>query len=332
MVVNALNIGSGNNAVSPEGVLIDTLCSSILSSPSILAVKNPRTEATMCSCGNGMNSMRDLALRCVQNASRLTWLGLAAFHAEGRGLAADPVRAYHWYTLALDGGYEGLAIQLSKLRRLEERPGPSLRAEAGVSHSQITNFCIQRGYAGLEFGAGIPGTIGGWLAMNAGIPGSEISDAVREVEVMSPTGRTRRHLPRRKLRFSYRSLRGLAPGSVLISSLVAVRSADPASVRSEVDRQLAKRAGSQPLDVPSCGSVFVNPAGDHAGRLIEAAGLKGLRIGGAQISTLHANFIVNLGGATARDVLALIEAAQKAVRENAGVGLVPEVRIIGSKQ
>ena len=103
-------------------------------------------------------------------------------------------------------------------------------------------------------------------------------------------------------------------------------------MRAEVDRQLARRADTQPLDVPSCGSVFVNPAGDHAGRLIEAAGLKGLRIGGAQISTVHANFIVNLGGATARDVLALIDAAQKAVRENSGVGLVPEVRIIGSKK
>ena len=235
-------------------------------------------------------------------------------------------------TLALDGGYEGIAIQLSKLRRLEERPGPSLRAEAGVSHSQVANFCMQRGYAGLEFGAGIPGTVGGWLAMNAGIPGSEIGDAVREVEVMSPTGRSLRHLPHRSLRFTYRSLRGLAPGSVLVSTLLAVRDADPAAVRTEVDRQLARRADSQPLDVPSCGSVFVNPPGDHAGRLIEAAGLKGLRIGGAQISPVHANFIANLGGATARDVLALIDAAQKAVRESSGVRLVPEVRIIGSKR
>jgi UDP-N-acetylmuramate dehydrogenase len=234
-------------------------------------------------------------------------------------------------TLALDDRLEGVAIQLGKLRGLEERPDCSLRVEAGVSHSQLTNFCIERGLAGLEFGCGIPGSIGGWLAMNAGIPGREVKDVVQEIEVISPTGREVRHIPRAELRFAYRALRGLAPGSVILSALFRVSLSDTASVRAEVDRLLAARQGSQPLNVPSCGSVFVNPPGDFAGRLIEAAGLKGRRLGGAEISPIHANFIANRGDATAADVLALIQEAQAAVWQTAGVRLVTEVRVIGGK-
>jgi len=234
-------------------------------------------------------------------------------------------------TLALDDRLEGVALQLGKLRGLEERPDCSLRVEAGVSHSQITNFCIERGLAGLEFGCGIPGTIGGWIAMNAGIPHREVKDVVQEIEVISPTGREVRHISRGELRFAYRALRGLAPGSVIVSALFSVTLSDTRSVRAEVDRLLAARSNSQPLNVPSCGSVFVNPPGDFAGRLLEAAGLKGHRLGGAEISPVHANFIANRGGATAADVLALIREAQAAVWRTAGVRLVPEVRIIGGK-
>jgi UDP-N-acetylmuramate dehydrogenase len=234
-------------------------------------------------------------------------------------------------TLVRDGGLEGVTIQLSKLRRLEARPGGAVRAEAGVSHSQLTRFCVRHGLAGLEFGAGIPGTLGGWLAMNAGIPMREVEGAVREIEVMSPTGRRRRHLRRQGLRFVYRALHGLAPGSVILSVLLGVAISTPAAVKAEVDGLLQRRARAQPLNVPSCGSVFKNPQGDHAGRLIEAAGLKGFTIGGAQISPVHANFIANLGGATAADVLALVEHARKTVAERTGVQLVPEVRVIGRR-
>lgn len=234
-------------------------------------------------------------------------------------------------TLALDSGVEGVVIQMSGLRRLEERPGNRLRAEAGVSHAQITNFCCKRGLAGLEFGAGIPGTIGGWVAMNAGIPGREVKDVVREVEVMGPTGRRIQHLGRDALRFVYRGLRGLAPGSLLLSTLFEVAISRPAEVRAEVKRLLGKRAETQPLDIPTCGSVFRNPPGDFAGRLIESAGLKGRRIGGAQISPLHANFISNLGDATAADVRALMEEARSAVWTATGVRLVPEVQMLGRK-
>lgn len=234
-------------------------------------------------------------------------------------------------TLVLDGGIDGVVIRLSRLRRLEERPGGTLRAEAAVSHNQLTKFCVERGLAGLEFGAGIPGTVGGWVAMNAGVPEREVADAVRELEVMTPTGAAIRHLPRGQLRFRYRALRGLAPGSLVLSALLRVAIDDHARVRARVERMLARRSQTQPLNVPSCGSVFVNPPGDHAGRLLEAAGLKGRRVGGAEISPLHANFIANVGGACAGDVLELIEQAQAAVREASGVRLVPEVRVIGRK-
>jgi len=246
-------------------------------------------------------------------------------------------RIPHWVlgkgfnTLALDGGADGVAIQLSRFRRLEERPGGALRAEAGVSHGRLTRFCVERGLAGLEFGAGIPGTVGGWTAMNAGIGQREVKDAVLEIEVMSPTGTWVRHLSRESVRFTYRALRGLAPGSVVVSTLFGVTPSTPEAVRAVIDPQMVRRSATQPLELPSCGSVFKNPPGDFAGRLIEAAGLKGLRVGGAEISTVHANFIVNRGGARAVDVLALIDRARTAVREATGLTLETEVRIVGRK-
>lgn len=231
--------------------------------------------------------------------------------------------------LVREGGLAGVVIRLAKMRRLEERPGSRLRADAGVSHSQITRFCSARGLSGLEFCAGIPGTVGGWLAMNAGVPEHEIEARVEEIEVMTPGGKDIRHLPRTALRFVYRALRGLAPGSLLLSALFSVTLTEPAAVRAEVDRMLSKRAGTQPINVPTCGSVFKNPPGDHAGRLIEAAGLKGHRIGGAEFSPMHANFIANTGRATATDVLALVSLAQQSVWARFQVRLVPEVRVVG---
>ncbi|UCE86967.1 MAG: UDP-N-acetylmuramate dehydrogenase [Deltaproteobacteria bacterium] len=232
-------------------------------------------------------------------------------------------------TLVRDEGLDGVVIRLQHFGRLEARPGAMLRAEAGVSHNRVAKFCVANGFAGLEFGAGIPGTVGGWLAMNAGIPAREVADTVREVEVMSPTGAHLRRIPRASLRFRYRSLTGLAPGSVFLSGLFAVRLDEPESVRKEIERHLLRRAETQPLHAPSCGSVFKNPPGAFAGRLIEEAGLKGSRIGGAEISKIHANFIVNRGGATASDVLGLIERAREAVSRRTGIQLETEVAIVG---
>jgi UDP-N-acetylmuramate dehydrogenase len=231
--------------------------------------------------------------------------------------------------LVRDGGLDGVAISLARFKRLEERPDWSVRVESGVSHARLTRFCIDHGLSGLEFGCGIPGTIGGWIAMNAGIGVREVKDALLEAEVISPAGGHITHRKREELAFRYRSLGGLAPGSIVLSALFAVRPCEPETLRARVREQLSRRSTTQPLDIPSCGSVFKNPSGDFAGRLIEAAGLKGARVGGAEISTVHANFIVNRGAATAADVLALIARAHEAVRASHGVALETEVRIVG---
>jgi UDP-N-acetylmuramate dehydrogenase len=230
-------------------------------------------------------------------------------------------------TLVRDGGVEGVVLRLAALREIR-REGTDLVAEAGVSHASLTRHCTQQGLAGLEFAAGIPGTVGGWIAMNAGVPGREVKDAVRAVEVMEADGASR-CLPADALRFEYRRAPGLPAGAVVVAAAFRVRESSPEEVQGEVDRHLEKRARTQPLDAPSCGSVFKNPPGDFAGRLIEAAGLKGARSGGAEISQVHANFIVNRGGATARDVLDLIDRARREVRLRSGVELEPEVRIVG---
>jgi len=231
--------------------------------------------------------------------------------------------------LVRDAGLDGVVICTKKLRRLEERPGPLVFAECGVSHASITRFCVERGLSGLEFGAGIPGTVGGWIAMNAGIGVREQKDVVREVEVLPADGSGTRVLDREALDFRYRECPGLADGSVLVAALFEVSESSREAVKAEVDRLLSRRQDTQPLDAPSCGSVFRNPQGDFAGRLIEQARLKGERVGGAEISSVHANFITNVGGATAADVLALIERARTRVREATGVALEAEVRIIG---
>jgi UDP-N-acetylmuramate dehydrogenase len=231
-------------------------------------------------------------------------------------------------TLVRDGGMEGVVLRTQRLRRLAVEGETVIYAEAGVSHSQLTNLCLERGLAGLEFGAGIPGTIGGWVAMNAGVPERETGERVVSVDVATPR-QGLQTIGRAGLRFVYRGVQGLPPGSVVVAARFELERSTRESVRAEVERHLAHRRATQPIDQPSCGSVFKNPAGDHAGRLIEAAGLKGARAGGAQISPLHANFIVNTGGASAADVLALIERAARAVSAGRGVALETEVRIVG---
>lgn len=231
--------------------------------------------------------------------------------------------------LVADDGLEGVVLRLKKLRAIEQVGEDKIAVEAGASHATITRFCLEHGWAGLEFGAGIPGTLGGWLAMNAGIGVREIKDVVRSVTWMDTRGALAPAAERRHLDFRYRELAGLPEGAVLVAAELAVTRSEPEAIQREIDRLLARRAATQPTDVPSCGSVFRNPEGDHAGRLIEAAGLKGARVGGAEISDVHANFIVNRGGATAGDVLALIALARETVERETGVALQTEVQLIG---
>jgi UDP-N-acetylmuramate dehydrogenase len=262
------------------------------------------------------------ALVRADDAGELAWL--AALCAE-RGVSLFVLGA-GFNTLVRDGGIRGVVVRLAGLRAIELRGG-EIRAEAGVTHSQLTRFAAQAGLAGLEFGVGIPGTLGGWLAMNAGTREREIGNAVVALDWLA--GGARSEQPAGALRFSYRKLERPA-GTILLGARLALVPDDPSAIRERMRAQLEARRATQPVDQPSCGSVFKNPAGDFAGRLIEAAGLKGLRCGGAKISELHANFIVT-SDARAADVLELIGRARRGVAERFGVELETEVQIVGEE-
>lgn len=227
-----------------------------------------------------------------------------------------------------DGGVRGLVVKLGRGFRHVEWQGTSARAGAAVQIGKLARAAVQRGLAGLEHAEGIPGTVGGALFMNAGAYGGETAGAVESVECVDPEGRLVT-LARDALTFTYRRAH-LPPGFVVAVVTFRLRPDDPAAVRDRLERWRGKRLASQPQGLPNAGSVFKNPSGDHAGRLIEAAGLKGWRVGGARFSEHHANFIVNDGGARAADVQALMAIAQRAVWERSGIWLEPEVRLVGS--
>jgi len=231
-------------------------------------------------------------------------------------------------TLVLPGGVRGVIVRLQELRELERLDGDRVRAEAGVSHSALTRFCADQGLAGLEFAVGIPGTVGGWLRMNAGVPEREMKDVVERLTLLDPVAHDYRELEASELHWSYRSV-SLPAGAIIVEGVFRLAPDTPEAIRKRMRAGMERRRATQPVDRPSCGSVFVNPPGDHAGRLIEAAGLKGVTRGAARISDLHANFIVTEAGARASDVLALIELARTTVRERFGIDLETEVHYVG---
>ena len=230
--------------------------------------------------------------------------------------------------LVRDGGVDGVVVLTSRgLGRIEE-PGERLvRAGAGVPCAKLARYLGAKGYAGGEFFAGIPGTVGGALAMNAGAHGGETWDLVQRVETIDRGGRRRRR-PRSEFEVGYRSVRG-RDGEWFTGADLRFAPADPAAVRARTRRLIRARAASQPVGQRSCGSVFRNPPGDHAGRLVEACGLKGARVGGAVVSEKHGNFIVNEGAASSSDIEALIGRVRSRVFDETGIDLVPEVRVVG---
>ncbi len=233
--------------------------------------------------------------------------------------------------LVRDGGLPGIVLQLSAFRAVGLDAAGCVVAEAGASHASVTRFCAENERAGLEFAVGIPGTVGGWVAMNAGIPEHEMESVIEAIELWAPERPEPVELPRSELRFGYRSLE-VPEGAVILSARFRTEPGAREGIQERMRAHLEHRKATQPVDRLSCGSVFKNPAGDHAGRLIEAAGLKGAREGDAEISTVHANFIVNRGNATASDVLRLVERAHAAVLERFDVDLEPEVRVLGGWQ
>ena len=229
--------------------------------------------------------------------------------------------------LVRDGGVRGTVISTVRLRAVE-RIGPAkLEAQAGAACPRVARIAARHGLTGCEFLAGIPGSMGGALAMNAGAFGTETWPAVREVETIDAGG-ARRWRQASSYRYGYRTVEG-PRGEWFVSCRLALDPDTAGRAATRIRQLLAQRAAMQPTGVRSCGSVFRNPPGDYAGRLIEAAGLKGRRIGGAAVSDKHANFIVNDAGARAADVEALIEAIVEEVEARQGVRLAPEVRIIG---
>ena len=229
-------------------------------------------------------------------------------------------------TLVADGGVAGVAISLQELRGLRCDTDGRVSAEAGVSHATLTRFCAARALGGLEFGVGIPGSVGGWLKMNAGTAQREVREVVERIEFMDPATGHCTTVEAAELRWRYRALDN---DGVILSGTFATRPGDAQAIRARMAHELERRHATQPVTEPSCGSVFKNPPGDYAGRLIEAAGLKGAVAGGAQISELHANFIVNRGRARAADVWALIERARGEVSRRFDRELELEVHVLG---
>ena len=233
-------------------------------------------------------------------------------------------------TLVGDGGIPGLTLKLpadlfpEELERLED--GGRVTLGAGAAIVRLTNLMRASGWVGAEFLAGIPGTIGGALAMNAGTKHGECVQVLEAVELATPGGVG--WIDRKELSIRYRHTE-LPPGSVATRVRFRLRKGDLEASRAAMETDLGYRKRTQPLSQPNCGSVFRNPPGDHAGRLIESVGLKGHVLGEARISELHANWIVNLGNATARDVAGLISLAQGRVRDATGITLVPEVVRVG---
>lgn len=237
--------------------------------------------------------------------------------------------------LVRDGGIRGIVINLEgAFQELSSQGEPStssgeaeVRAGAGVRLSRLLAFCSKMGLSGLEPLTGVPGTVGGAVWGNAGAFGGAIADRLVKLRLVTCYAEER-ILDRKDLAFSYR--RSYLPeGSVIIEATFALTKGDPSAIRRRISQLLVQRNRSQPVELRSCGSVFKNPPGDYAGRLIEAAGLKGLRCGDAQVSPKHGNFIVNLGGAKARDVLALIELVKDQVKKEQGLELEPEVKVVG---
>ncbi len=228
--------------------------------------------------------------------------------------------------LVRDGGIRGIVIRLTKLDRIEEHEGGLLYVEGGVGMPRLLKHALQRRLAGLEFAAGIPGTLAGSVVMNAGTRLGEMRDVVERVRMVTHDGEIR-ELSADEAGFEYRRTR--LPSGIVAGAWLRLRWDPRARMDSVVKESLRRRKATQPLALPNAGCVFKNPGGDPAGLLIEAAGLKGAQVGDAQVSTLHANFIVNRGRATARDVLSLIRKVGRTVERTAGVTLQLEVRIVG---
>ena len=249
-------------------------------------------------------------LQTVPAVEQLLWVGL------GSNL------------LVRDGGFRGTVIVLSRaLNKLEISPSGLVNVEAGVPCVKVARQSAKEGFTGAEFLAGIPGTMGGALAMNAGAFGRETWNIVTRVKTLNRSGAINTRLPA-EFNISYRSVQ-LPENEWFISAELQLQKDQDKTAGQRISELLDQRSATQPMGLPSCGSVFRNPPDDHAARLIDACGLKGKRIGNASISEKHANFIINHGKAAAGDIEKLIGLAQQCVLDKFGIELIPEVKVVG---
>ena len=231
--------------------------------------------------------------------------------------------------LVLDGGIRGLTLRTARTLGSVEIDGRSVVADAGVLYPVLANVTAGKGLEGLEFGTGIPGTVGGAVYMNAGAYGGETRDVLTWADLYKPEKGTVERVLNKELELSYRhSALHNHPAWVVLRAAYALRPGDPEELKARIKEFRSQRMNGSP-NRPSCGSTFKRPAGDYPGRVIEAAGLKGTRVGQLEVSPVHANYFVNHGGGTAKDALKLIELAKETVREKLDVELELEVKILG---
>ena len=230
--------------------------------------------------------------------------------------------------LVSDNGIDALVIHTGELQRITQVDDTTLYAEAGVSLARLAVFAMKHGLTGLEFAHGIPGSLGGAVCMNAGAYGGEMSHVLSQVTAWLPD-RGLCRMTRDELALAYRHTYFTDHDGVVLGATLQLQNGVEAEIRAQMEDFIGRRREKQPLEYPSAGSVFKRPEGHFAGALIEQCGLKGLTIGGAQVSEKHAGFIINVGDATCADVLALIAEIQNIVLAKTGVQLEPEVRVIG---
>jgi len=226
--------------------------------------------------------------------------------------------------LAPDEGFPGVVICTKNLTAFMEFEGESVRASAGTLNARLLRACAEKGLGGIDALSGVPGNLGGAVYMNAGTAVGWIEEALFEVEVLHLGGGERK-VAKAELRYSYREQHYLQPGEMIWAATLKLKREDPDAIRARLAEAIKKPKAAQPIELPSCGSVFRNPEGKNAWKLIADAGLRGYARGGARFSEKHCNLIVNEGGARKADVLALIEMAREKVRASAGVALQPEV-------
>ena len=230
--------------------------------------------------------------------------------------------------LVSDRGIRGIVIKIANTLDNLNVLGERIIAEAGAPLARAVTIATKLGLCGLEFAAGIPGTVGGAVAMNAGTYLGSMRDVVRSVTVID-LSRTLRVLTNKECGFNYRKSIFQQGNTIILKAEISLKEGNPEEIGRKIDELMNKRRLSQPLDKPNAGCIFRNPNSVSAGKLIEDVGLKGARIGNAQISKVHANFIINLGKAKADDILALIKLAQERVEAKYGLQLIPEIRIMG---